>query len=185
MKDYFLLKTSAEDIYILCDRPRAHSIAHGKQVCEQFFYTQEYKKAAATQQRKKRVLMQSDVQLMQGPMLTPGEQIGMEFLEVPVDPKDCFAGALVLHKACCIGVPLFNFFCASPSQDRLVSPRSECQVAGIVGPGAAATAATADSARSWSQPVHQQHRSLWRSGSDCHSTLVFEPEHPYSILAPT
>ena len=103
MKGLLSSEKSAEDVYVLCDRPHAHCLAHGKQVCEQFFFTQAYKKAAATQQRKKRVLMQSDVQLMQGPTLTPGDQIGMEFLEVPVDSNDCFAGVTCAAQACCVG----------------------------------------------------------------------------------
>lgn len=78
----------------MLERLRAHSVAHGVKIAEQYLMERELKKLseAAGSGTRKRLLKQQDVQWMTGPDLDPKDQT-VEWLDAAPDADDPFSGA--------------------------------------------------------------------------------------------
>ena len=80
----------AQDVYVLADCVRNHSVEHAKEILEQYLYRESYHDLNKAAGPRKPLLAQGDVEVMQGPRLEANQQI-MEFLEIPVKPVSaCF-----------------------------------------------------------------------------------------------
>ena len=82
-----------KDVFVILDRPREHCILHGVKIMEQYFFEDAWKKESkkASNEPRKR-LMDDDISVIVGPVAAPSEQVGMEFLDVPVQEGVAFAG---------------------------------------------------------------------------------------------